>query len=88
MSRRYEPEVYAALADRNRKRRSNREIARLLGVDEATVRRGLRVYAKDQLEQKRARQRKALLTDKGRIRARRFRLHEFQKRMRQRLEDA
>lgn len=88
MSRRYEPEVYAALADRNRKRRSNREIARLLGVDEATVRRGLRAYAKDQLEQKRARQRKALLTDKGRTRARRFRLHEFQKRMRQRLEDA
>lgn len=89
MSRRpaYDPEVYAALADRSRIRRSNREIARLLGVDEATVRRGLGRYAAAQREKKRERDRVALLTDRGRARARRFRTTEYLKRLKQRRTD-
>jgi len=49
---RFEPEVYAALKAR---RHSNREIARLLDVDEASVRRGLKKHK----ELRRERERKA-----------------------------
>jgi len=74
----FEPEVFVALKAR---RHSKREIARLLGVDEATVRRGLRKHAEQMRERKRARDREALLTARGRARARRFRLREQLKRL-------
>lgn len=92
-TRRFAPEVYVALRAR---RHSNREIARLLDVDEASVRRGLkkagelrneraralrrarqRRWVEEHREERRAYQRAALLTDKGRARTRRFRLNEM-----------
>lgn len=84
----FEPQVYATLAGKSRARRSNREVARLLGVDEATVRRGLQRYEEIQRERKRERDRDALLTEKGRTRQRRFRLAEFLKRTTPNMEDA
>jgi hypothetical protein len=77
-TRRFEPEVYASLKAR---RHSNREIARLLGVDEASVRRGLTKHQEIVRERRRAKQRAALLTARGRARARRFRLNETLRRM-------
>lgn len=84
----FEPQVYAALAGRSRSRRSNREVARLLGVNEATVRRGLERYEETLRDRKRAKDRALLQTEKGRARARRFRLNEFLKRTTPKLEDA
>jgi transposase len=56
---------------------SNREIARRLEVDEASVRRGLK--SRDDSA--------ALLTDRGRARQRRFRLREYLTRMHTRLKE-
>ena len=80
--------MFAVLAGRSRTRRSNREIARILGISEATVRRGLKRFEAERREQKRAADRAALLTEKGRARARRFRTREYLTRMRQRRENA
>jgi predicted transcriptional regulator len=76
--RRFEPEVYVALRSR---RYSNREIARLLDVDEASVRRGLKKHAELLRERKRQRDRDYLRTKRGQTRARKFRLNAQLKRL-------
>jgi transposase len=82
MSRsKYPPEYYAELKARTGL--SNREIGRRLGVNESTVRRNLGAGVIGDIETQRARQRAALLTDKGRARTRKFRLREYLKRLKE-----
>lgn len=72
--RKYTPEHYAELKARTGL--SNRALARHLGVDESTVRRGL-TRNTSAGDARRAEQRAHLLTDKGRARTRKFRLREY-----------